>query len=61
MGPKQKIQLRRLIGFKFKRLPSLTLPEERLTAIEKQISARVQELLSIPSRRKSKQKDEPTR
>ena len=61
MGPKQKVQLRRLIGFKFKRHPSLNLPEERLTAIEKQISERVQELLSIPSRRKSKQKDEPTR
>ena len=61
MGPKQKIQLRRLIGFKFKRHPSLNLHEERLTAIEKQISERVQELLSIPSRRKSKQKDEPTR
>ena len=61
MGSKQKVQLRRLIDFRFKRHPSLNLPEERLTAIEKQISERVQELLSIPSRRKSKQKDEPTR
>lgn len=61
MGSKQKAQLRRLIGFRFKRHPSLNLPEERLTAIEKQISERVRELLSIPSRRKSKQKDEPTR
>lgn len=61
MGSNQKAQLRRLIGFRFKRHPSLNLPEERLTAIEKQISERVRELLSILSRRKSKQKDEPTR
>lgn len=61
MGSKQKAQLRRLIDFRFKRHPSLNLPEERLTAIEKQISERVRELLSIPSRRKAKQKDEPTR
>ena len=61
IGPKQKAQLRRLIGFRFKRHPSLNLPEERLTSIEKQISERVRELLSIPSRRESKQKDEPTR
>ena len=61
MGSKQKAQLRRLIDFRFKRHPSLNLPEERLTAIEKQIGERVRELLSIPSRRKAKQKDEPTR
>ena len=61
MGSKQKAQLRRLIGFRFKRHPSLNLPEERLTAIEKQIGERVRELLSIPSRRKAKQKAEPTR
>ena len=61
MGSKQKAQLRRLIDFRFKRHPSLNLPEERLTAIEKQIGERIRELLSIPSRRKTKQKDEPTR
>ena len=61
MGAKQKSQLRRLIGFKFKRHPSLNLPEERLAAIEKQINERVRELLALPSRRKTKQKDEPTR
>ena len=61
MGSKQKAQLHRLIGFRFKRHPSLNLPEERLTAIEKQIGERVRELLSIPSRRKAKQKDEPIR
>ncbi len=61
MGAKQKTQLRRLIGFKFKRHPSLNLPEERLAAIEKQVNERVRELLALPSRRKTKQKDEPTR
>lgn len=61
MGSKQKTQLRRLIGFKFKRHPSLNLPEERLAAIEKQVNERVRELLALPSRRKTKQKDEPTR
>ena len=61
MGSKPKAQLRRLIDFRFKRHPSLNLPEERLTAIEKQIGERIRELLSIPSRRKAKQKDEPTR
>lgn len=61
MGAKQKSQLRRLIGFKFKRHPSLNLPEERLAAIEKQVNERVRELLALPSRRKTKQKDEPTR
>lgn len=61
MGAKQKSQLRRLIGFKFKRHPSLNLPEERLAAIEKQVNERVRELLALPSRRKTKQKYEPTR
>lgn len=61
MGAKQKAQLRRLIGFQFKRHPALNLPEERLTAIEKQIGERVRELLSLPTRRKAKHKDEPTR
>ena len=53
MGAKQKSQLRRLIGFKFKRHPSLNLPEERLEAIEKQVGERVRELLSLPSLRKA--------
>lgn len=61
MGAKQKSQLRRLIGFKFKRHPSLNLPEERLEAIEKQVGERVRELLSLPSLRKAKRSDEPTR
>ena len=61
MGTKQKSQLRRLIGFKFKRHPSLNLPEERLEAIEKQVGERVRELLSLPSLRKAKRRDEPTK
>lgn len=61
MGAKQKSQLRRLIGFKFKRHSSFNFPEERLDAIEKQVNERVRELLALPSQRKTKQKDEPTR
>lgn len=61
MGAKQKSQLRRLIGFKFKRHSSFNFPEERLAAIEKQVNERVRELLALPSQRKTKQKDEPTR
>lgn len=58
MGTTQKAQLRRLIGFQFKRHPSINLSEERITAIEKQIEVRVRELLSIPSGRKTKRKEE---
>ena len=49
MGAKQKAQLRRLIGFKFKRHPSKNLPEERVITIENQINNRARELLSIPA------------
>ncbi len=48
MGSKQKSQLRKLLNFKFERHPSINLPEERLTAIEKQIAVRTRELMSIP-------------
>ena len=48
MGAKQRTQLRRLIGFRFQRHPSINLPEEHLQAIEKQIDLRVKELLSLP-------------
>ncbi len=51
MGAKQKEQLRRLIGFKFKRHPSINLSEEQLCAIEKVIEERVRELLSLPTKR----------
>ena len=50
MGAKQKEQLRRMIGFKFKRHPSLNLPEEHLSAIEKVLEVRVRKLLAIPTK-----------
>lgn len=53
MGPKQKEQLRRLIGLKFKRHPSINLPEEHLTAIEEFMEIRLRKLLSIPNKAKS--------
>lgn len=49
MGSKQKSQLRKLLNFTFTRHPSINLPEERLTAIETQISKRARELMSIPN------------
>lgn len=52
LGKKQATQLRKLLGFKFQRHPSINLPEERLQAIEKQIEVRVRELLSMPRTRK---------
>ena len=48
MGTRQRNQLRKLIGFRFTRHPSINLPEEHLQAIEEQISWRVRELLSLP-------------
>ena len=59
MGAKQKAQLRRMVDFKFTRHPSLNLPEQRLTAIEKQLGERTRELLSIPVQRSIKRKNEP--
>lgn len=49
MGPKQKAQLRRMIGFKFTRHLSINLPEEHLQALEQLIELRVRELLEIPN------------
>lgn len=57
MGAKQRAQLRRLIDFKFKRHPSINLPEYRLKAIEACIQNRVQELLAIPVSRSAQKKD----
>ena len=48
MGARQRNQLRRLLGFRFRRHPSINLPEERLIAIEKQVNTRVRELLALP-------------
>ncbi len=56
MGPKQKEQLRRMIGFRFKRHESLNLPEEHLQAIEKHLEGRVRKLLAIPTRRLKQEK-----
>ena len=64
MGAKQKAQLRQMVDFKFTRHPSLNLPEQRLTAIEKQLGERTRELLSIPvqrsTKRKMSRKDDPS-
>lgn len=48
MGTKQKEQLRRMIGFKFKRHSKINLPEEHLIAIENVLDKRVRTLLNIP-------------
>lgn len=47
MGRKQARQLRRLIGFTFKRHPSINWSENRLTAIEKHTQKRVRQLLGL--------------
>ena len=61
MGAKQKAQLRRLIGFKFKRHPSINLPEERLKAIENHINERARDLLAIPITKSIKKKEDYVR
>lgn len=50
MGPKQKAELRKMFDFKFRRHPSINLPEKRLSAIEKQLAKRTRELLILPQR-----------
>ena len=47
MGKAQAQQLRKLIGFRFKRHPSINWPEERLTAIEQHTQKRVRHLLGL--------------
>ena len=51
ISKKQASQLRKLLGFKFQRHPSINLPEERLQAIEKHIEKRAIELLALPKNR----------
>lgn len=51
MGAKQKEQLRHVLDFKFKRHPSINLPDENLEAIEKVINDRARELLSMPTKK----------
>jgi transcriptional regulator with XRE-family HTH domain len=47
IGKTQIGQLKKLIGFKFKRHPQINLPELRLTAIEKHIQKRVRQLMTL--------------
>ena len=47
LGKVQARQLRKLIGFRFRRHPSINWPEERLTAIERHTQKRVRQLLSL--------------
>lgn len=49
IGKKQLMQLRKLVGFKFKRHKTINLPEERLIAIEQQIQKRVIQLMNLPN------------
>lgn len=53
MGPKQKAQLRRMVGFTFRRHPGLNLPEEHLRALERLLEVRTRQLLAIPNRTKT--------
>lgn len=47
MGKTQAQQLRRLIGFKFERHPSINWSDERLSAVEKHMQKRVRQLLGL--------------
>ena len=54
MGAKQKEQLRRMIGFRFKRHPSLNFSEAHLQTLEKLLESRVRKLLAIPTHGRKK-------
>lgn len=56
MGAKQKDQLRRMMGFRFRRHPGINLPETHLQALETLLESRVRRLLSIPARNRLKSK-----
>jgi len=47
MGKAQARQLRKLIGFKFRRHPAVNWPEERIAAIERHTQKRVRRLLGL--------------
>ena len=47
ISPRQKEQLRKMIGFRFAKHPAYNLPAERMKAIEKTLQNRVQAFLSI--------------
>ncbi len=51
MGARQKEQLRRMMGFRFKRHPRMNLPEGQLWMLERLLEQRVRRLLLIPARR----------
>ena len=54
MGPVQKAQLRRMIGFKFHHYPAGMVTEVHLDYLEKLLESRVQNLLNIPIRKQQK-------
>ena len=56
MGKTQLQQLRKLIGFKFKRHPAINWPEERLNAIERHTQKRVRQLLGLERTTPEKQR-----
>ena len=56
MGPIQARQLRKLIGFTFRRHPRLNWPEYRLEAIERHLQKRVRQLLELAPELKREQK-----
>ena len=56
MGPVQTRQLGGLIGFTFRRHPTLNLPEDRLTEIERHVQRRVRQLLELTPIREKAQK-----
>ena len=64
MGPAQARQLRKLIGFTFRRHPKLNWPEYRLQAIEKHLLKRVRQILDLTPevmKHQSKKQVEPGR
>ena len=48
ISPRQKEQLRKMIGFRFAKHTAYNLPAERMKAIEKTLQNRVQTFLNIP-------------
>jgi hypothetical protein len=52
-GKQQAAKLRKLIGFTFTRHPTINLPQNRLTAIERHIQKRVTELIGLTRTRNS--------
>lgn len=57
LGSSQAEQLRRIEGFRFVRHEKYNLPEDRLAAIEAKIQKRAQELLRIPIKTKTAEKE----